>query len=254
MSPQLISEHNYYLHRSKDAEKDLSYISDYINFDNKYVLEIGCGSGAKSVFFGRLASFAIGIDISEKVKLAPLLVDRNGNSDVNVRFSRADAMALPFQSHSFDIVLLHDTMEHIPNPELVIQEASRVLKKGGTISIIMPHYYGLSGSHLWNYFSSSIWRYLHLHILIPGFLLRPMIGLIGKKRSYTTGQINWEWNQFRTLNKLRTGYLKQILEENHFDLEYVHLRRGRLPVQSLWSSPLVEELFSWGIVIVARKK
>ncbi len=250
---QLNGAYQYFLNRIKDAQKDYTYIQEYVSFNNKSVLEIGCGTGGKSFFFSQLSGFVVGVDISDNIEQGPTFVHALEVESPKVYFALSDGACLPFAREVFDIVVIHDTMEHLPRPAEVIAESCRVLKRHGQISIIMPHYYGLSGSHLWNYYRRSIWRYLHVHVLVPQWLLKRVIWRIGRCEGYSMNQIQREWNQFVTLNRIRAHDVIALLE-SCFDLQYVHFREGRLPLGFLRRYPLVEELFSWGVVIVASKR
>jgi len=55
------------------------------------------------------------------------------------------ADAIDVQDMSFDIVILTEVLEHLENPEKVLQEAYRILKKHGKIIISMPFLYPIHG-------------------------------------------------------------------------------------------------------------
>ena len=50
---------------------------------------------------------------------------------------------LPFLDKEFDTIILSDVLEHIPQPEFLCKEMSRVLAPGGKIIINVPFYYWL---------------------------------------------------------------------------------------------------------------
>ncbi len=50
---------------------------------------------------------------------------------------------LPFSNEEFDTIILSDVLEHIPQPEIIWKELSRILSKKGTILINVPFYYWL---------------------------------------------------------------------------------------------------------------
>jgi arsenite methyltransferase len=52
-----------------------------------------------------------------------------------LRFEVADGTALTFGASSFDTVVLHRVLSHVPRPEQVLAEASRVLRRGGGLAI-----------------------------------------------------------------------------------------------------------------------
>lgn len=55
----------------------------------------------------------------------------------------ADGAKLPFPDDSFDAVFCLEVLEHVPEPAMVMQEISRVLKPGGRAWISMPFLYPL---------------------------------------------------------------------------------------------------------------
>jgi len=105
------------------------------------VLEIGCNTGFASV---NIAYFSgckvIGIDINEEsIKLAKQYAKRNGLEKL-VEFRVGNAENLDFENETFDLVWLSNVLSFVKNKEAVISECLRVLKLGGTLSLI-PIYY-----------------------------------------------------------------------------------------------------------------
>lgn len=75
---------------------------------------------------------------------------------------------LPFENEEFDSIILSDVLEHIPQPELLWKEMSRVLAKGGKIIMNVPFYYWIH-EHPYDYY-----RYTE-------FALRRFVELSGLK-------------------------------------------------------------------------
>lgn len=48
---------------------------------------------------------------------------------------------LPFYDGQFDTIILSDVLEHIPEPEKLFNEISRVLSKGGKLIMNVPFFY-----------------------------------------------------------------------------------------------------------------
>ncbi|GAA3951881.1 class I SAM-dependent methyltransferase [Gordonia caeni] len=52
-----------------------------------------------------------------------------------------DALRLPYDDESFDVVLMSEILEHIPNDEAAIAEMVRILKPGGLAAVTVPRYW-----------------------------------------------------------------------------------------------------------------
>lgn len=91
------------------------------------VLDIGCGAGFLSNHLALQGHQVYGIDLSA----SSLEVAKTYDTTQSVTYIKADALALPFPDEQFDVVCAMDILEHVQSPDLLIQEASRVLKKGG---------------------------------------------------------------------------------------------------------------------------
>lgn len=94
-------------------------------------LELGCGTG-----FFLLNLMQSGIAKSGSVTdLSPGMVKvatRNGqNLGLDVDGRVADAETIPYDDDTFDLVVGHAVLHHIPDVELALEECLRVLKPGG---------------------------------------------------------------------------------------------------------------------------
>ena len=89
------------------------------------ILDIGCGAGFLANRMAELGHSVQGLDYS----FSSLHTARTRTT--SAQYHRGDALRLPFQDFSFDVVCAMDFLEHVENPGAVIAEASRVLKPGG---------------------------------------------------------------------------------------------------------------------------
>jgi len=99
------------------------------------VLEMGCGTGIVSLGIAPHAGEVIGVDLSPRM-IAQAEKKAHEAAFQNLSFQEADAYALPFEDESFDTVLLTNLLHVVAEPETVIEEASRVLRKGGTLAAV----------------------------------------------------------------------------------------------------------------------
>ncbi len=101
------------------------------------VLEAGCGVGAQTVTLALNSPKALitSVDVSEtSVAEARKAVQAAGLSNVTLR--QADIFDLPFAPESFDHVFLCFVLEHLARPIEALKALKRVLKVGGTVTVI----------------------------------------------------------------------------------------------------------------------
>jgi SAM-dependent methyltransferase len=96
-------------------------------------LEIGAGTGyfSLNLMQAGVVSHATCTDISPgMVSTLSANAERLG---LNVKAARADAESLPFADQSFDLLLGHAVLHHLPNLRRAFAEFHRVLRPGGRI-------------------------------------------------------------------------------------------------------------------------
>jgi len=93
------------------------------------ILDIGCGDGVLLSLIKNAILYGIDLDQASLDYAAV---------KVNAKFVRASAAKLPFQANFFDVVLATEIIEHLDQPEKLIQEAKRVLKSNGHLILTTP--------------------------------------------------------------------------------------------------------------------
>lgn len=90
---------------------------------DKEVLEIATGPGLLAKHVAPAAKRMIATDYSEGM----IAQAKKGDCPENLSFEIADAMRLPYQSDSFDAVLIANALHIVPDPERVLREIDRAL-------------------------------------------------------------------------------------------------------------------------------
>ncbi|MGW6207756.1 methyltransferase domain-containing protein [Streptomyces sp. NBC_01220] len=102
------------------------------------VLELGCGIGAQTVHLLRSSPRAhiVAVDRSEE-SLARARTRVAGSAPhARVEWRNADVYDLPFADAEFDHVFVCFVLEHLPDPRRALTGLRRVLRPGGTITVI----------------------------------------------------------------------------------------------------------------------
>jgi ubiquinone/menaquinone biosynthesis C-methylase UbiE len=95
------------------------------------VLEIGVGAGANLRFYdSALATHVVGIEPSPQL-LA--MAERARPAGLSCELAANAAEALPFASESFDSIVCTFTLCSVEDPMRALEEARRVLKRGGRL-------------------------------------------------------------------------------------------------------------------------
>jgi SAM-dependent methyltransferase len=134
--------HGYSVRERSRLTDQATTLTDLLHADTFYpagslVLEVGCGVGAQTIILAGNSPQAAftSIDISEE-SLAEARRQVRQEGFTNVTFQHADIFDLPFRSAHFDHVFVCFVLEHLPNPAEALQALMRVLKPGGSITVI----------------------------------------------------------------------------------------------------------------------
>jgi SAM-dependent methyltransferase len=134
--------HGYDPREALRLQDQATTLVELLHSDTRYgegqtVLEAGCGVGAQTVTLARHSPKALitSIDVSDtSVTAAGKAVDAAGLRNVKLR--QADIFDLPFAPASFDHVFVCFVLEHLARPVEALQRLARVLKPGGSLTVI----------------------------------------------------------------------------------------------------------------------
>jgi ubiquinone/menaquinone biosynthesis C-methylase UbiE len=107
----------------------LPRLVDFPTYQDKKVLEVGCGAGIDLVRFVRAGANVTGIDLSTTaIDLTCRNIEQNGLS-ADLRVMNGEAMQFP--DDSFDVIYAHGVLQYTADAEKMVVEIYRVLKPGG---------------------------------------------------------------------------------------------------------------------------
>lgn len=106
----------------------LGYITRAITLKGKSVLDIGCGGGLLSEAMALAGADVTGVDLSE----ASINVAKRHQQNLNIDYyvSSVENFA-KISDKKFDIITCMELLEHVPDPESLLQAAAKLLKPEG---------------------------------------------------------------------------------------------------------------------------
>lgn len=165
----------------KITRKNLdTFLSCYAT--DKKVLDIGAGGSGYHKFFPNRLSMDI---------------DPTRKPDVV-----ADAHKLPFMDGEFEFILCTEVLEHVKNPQQVIDEILRVLAPGGTIVLTTRFVYPIHDA------PNDFWRYTKF-ALIHLFRNFELLEIVPEAKSFTALAILFQRIAFQS--RLRANKLTKAV-------------------------------------------
>lgn len=167
--------------------------------NGKNVLDVACGEGYGSYLLAEEAHSVTGIDVdSEAVKHAQRRYIRP-----NLEFVQADALSLPVESGSIDIVVSFETIEHLDNHDALLTEFRRVLHPRGKLVLSSPDKASYSDDsgysnpfHVRELYRAELEELLERHfenhyLFAQKLLFASAIWPLSENMDSTVGKANW---------------------------------------------------------------
>ena len=213
--------------RRDELEPFIADHADFAGAAGKRVLEIGVGLGTDFVRFGRGGAVLTGVDLTEHaVALVRRRLEMEGLAgEVRV----ADAEDLPFEDGSFDIVYSWGVLHHTPHPDRAMAEATRVLRPGGRLCVMVYS--------RWSWVALGLWA---RYALLRG---RPHHGLARVVSSHMESAGT-------------RAYTMRELRRRFSDLEDLRLEKVATPYDRRVAGPLARptgRLLGWFLVVHGRR-
>lgn len=190
---------NYHKFANQRGELVAQIISQFTEIKNKQILDSGCGDGGTALKLAQLDTKVTAIDIRSD------LAEKFKNTKIKFYCGSIDDIS--FENKKFDIVILQDVLEHVPDPEATIKKIRTLLSKTGIIYISTPNRFSLL-----NAFSDPHWN-----LPVVALFSRKWVKLFVKDIFRKDRRKREDWAALLSLFAL-----KKILNRNHFEITFVN--------------------------------
>jgi SAM-dependent methyltransferase len=121
-------------HTWRTAENSAGYLLPHLR-PGQSLLDVGCGPGTITADLALLVSpgEVVGIDAATEV-VEQARAHAAGLGVANLRFEAGDLFALEYPDASFDVVHLHQVLQHLSEPVAALVEMRRVLRPDGVLA------------------------------------------------------------------------------------------------------------------------
>jgi ubiquinone/menaquinone biosynthesis C-methylase UbiE len=257
-----MSDMNYtefeYSHCKELLDQYKNFI-DLSELKGKKILEIGCGWGWKIIYISeKYNAEVVGIDLNIDFLSQAINKSEEKNVQDKVQFIEMNALNMDFWDNEFDIILMSDVLEHIPQTKVLMKEVFRVLKPGWTVLFDFAPYYHYFWHHMWDTiqipwlhlfttesFRISLYKQSLKHLPDADKRIALRIGLNNKNKEIIS-YLN------RITRKDFENIISECEEKLRFQIctiQYFMLKN----IKIFWSIPILREIFIRHIIGVIKK-
>ena len=190
---EILYSANFFIDNDSDRIKKLKEI--FRRYRGSNALDIGCGTGNLTQELQKFSHEVFGVEISKE---AGKIAEGKG---IKVSYLDVDDDNLPFVNGFFDIIFCGELIEHLFDPDHLLDEIFRTLKTKGIAVITTP----------------NLGSYLNRISLLFGF--QPY--LTGTGLRYNTGKFFGKQEPCPHLIVFTLRSLKELLQLHHFKIREI---------------------------------
>jgi len=249
---------NYHNFEYESASKVFDQFENVLGksfWKGKDVCDFGCGAGGKSLWIKENgAKKVVGLDISEK------LIDQAKDyckKEKNIEFYVQSITSTAFEDNSFDVVVANDLIEHVDNPKKMLEEAYRILKKGGIMCADFEPYYHFLGHHMWDALTVP-WAHVFFSEKTRILVYKKLVSKFVDGQDRVDFRVSKDENGREYIGYLNHITLKQFEKilsklsflKKHFSI----IPFSRFPFSLFSKIPFFREFFTKKVILVLEKK
>jgi SAM-dependent methyltransferase len=175
------NKNQYFNEQGLTTEKHvIPYLKEFLNIDkNTRILEIGCAEAGNLKPFVDIGCQTTGVDIScGRIELAKTFYENHKNREC-LQLICEDIYKVEDLGGDFDLIVMRDVIEHIPNQEKFMRFVKRFLKPEGKFFLAFPPWQNPFGGHQQICHSKILSKLPYFHLL-PVLLYKTVLKLFGE--------------------------------------------------------------------------
>ncbi len=106
------------------------YIQNYVDLDNKKILDVGCGGGLLTEAMALQGALVTGIDVSDSALEVADMHAKQANLNIEYLCTTVEDYSVT-HTQTYDLITCMELLEHVPDPGSVITACMRLIKPGG---------------------------------------------------------------------------------------------------------------------------
>jgi SAM-dependent methyltransferase len=209
------------------AEDAADQLARHIELAGRTVVDVGGGAGHfTAAFRARAANCYL---------FEPDSAELLSTGEAPIGAVLADGYWLPVADASADVCFSSNVLEHVADPDGLIDELIRATKPGGVIYLSFTNWYSPWGGH-----EMSPW-----HLLGADFAARRFVRRHGRQPKHSVG---------RNLYRVHVGPVLRLMRSRP-DVEILEAMPRYYPrwCRFVLRIPLVRELVTWNLLVIARR-
>lgn len=242
-------------HFHEQTEHTNSYLVPYFRkhlpeFDGFKILEIGCAEAGFLHVIQSLGHECVGLELSSaRVRTA---LQKNSNLKIFVG-DITDGKVADLIGTTFDLIVMRDTIEHIPNRFDTFANIDRLLRSEGFLYVTFPPRYSGFAGHQQN--GRSVLRFVPYLHLLPSPVIRILGNLLNERRALIEGVIQnyTDGLTIRTFERFCSEFHFNAIVKDLFLLRPIYEIRFHVKPRRVPNVPLLRELVAFGCEYLLQK-